>query len=174
MATARGGAARRLGLGFQNPDRQIFNPTVRQEILYGHATPDEERYRRVVDLLGLAAYESTPPLLLSEGEKKRLGVAILLMRPELAGLCLDEPTLGQDERHRRLIGRVVRRLAGRGYLCVVATHDLAWAAEWTDRVLLLQDGGLTSVDRPARPHRRRHPIGPFLSPDRACLAQSQS
>jgi energy-coupling factor transporter ATP-binding protein EcfA2 len=167
-------AGRRLGLGFQNPDCQIFNPTVRQEILYGHATPDEEHYRRVVDLLGLAPYESTPPLLLSEGEKKRLGLAILLMRTELAGLCLDEPTLGQDEGHRRLIGRVLRRLAGRGRLCVVATHDLAWAGEWTDRVLLLQDGRSTSVDRPARPDPPRRSIGAFPIPDEACLAQSQS
>jgi len=141
---ASGAGAPRLGMSFQNPDRQIFNPTVRDEILYGHAEPDEDLYRDVVDMLGLAAYEGTPPLLLSEGEKKRLGLAILLLRPGLCGLCLDEPTLGQDQHGRRLLGRVVRKLAAAGYLCLIATHDLEWAAQWCDRVLLLQNGGIAS------------------------------
>ena len=137
------GGVPRIGLCFQNPDRQIFNPTVRQEIRFGNATVDERLYRSVVELLGLGPYENTPPLLLSEGEKKRLALAILLMRPALRGLCLDEPTLGQDDHHRRGIGRVVRQLAAAGFLCVVATHDLEWAAEWCDASVVLHEGRIT-------------------------------
>lgn len=134
------GGRLRLGLCFQNPDQQIFNPTVRQEILFGTAAVDARLYRAAVELLDLGAYEDTPPLLLSEGEKKRLALAILLVRPGLYGFCLDEPTLGQDDCHRRRIGRVVRHLAASGYLCVVATHDLQWVGEWCDEVVLLHEG----------------------------------
>jgi energy-coupling factor transport system ATP-binding protein len=139
------GAAPRLGLAFQNPDRQIFNATVRQEILFGLERPDERLYRRVVGLLGLAPYEDRAPLLLSEGEKKRLALATVLVRPELSGVCLDEPTLGQDERHRLLLGETLQRLAEAGYLCLVATHDLEWAARWCGRLLLLEGGRLLAA-----------------------------
>jgi len=169
----------RLGLCFQNPDRQIFNPTVRQEILFGCPNPDHAFYDRVVTLLGLAAYQDTPPLLLSEGEKKRLALAILLMRPGLSGVCLDEPTLGQDERHRRLLGGVVRRLASAGYLCVIATHDLQWAAEWADDVLLLRGGRVVGTPSSESVIQRPElwPQAGLLLPEAAvssCPAQSLS
>jgi energy-coupling factor transporter ATP-binding protein EcfA2 len=137
----------RLGLCFQNADQQIFNPTVRQEILFGNDLVDAQLYRSVIEMLGLGPYERTPPLLLSEGEKKRLALAILLLRPGLAGVCLDEPTLGQDDHHRRRIGRVVRQLAAAGYLCVVATHDREWAAQWCDALVLLQAGRVVTHQR---------------------------
>jgi energy-coupling factor transport system ATP-binding protein len=138
--SANDGNPPRVGMCFQNPDQQIFNPTVRQEILYANSAVDECLYRSVIGLLGLRPYEQTAPLLLSEGEKKRLGLAILLTRPGLRGLCIDEPTLGQDERHRQMMGRVVRHLASAGYLCVVATHDVEWAAEWCDEFMMLHEG----------------------------------
>ena len=138
----------RLGLCFQNPDCQLFNASVRAEILFGAAATDAARYDGVVRLLGLAGYQDAPPLLLSEGEKKRLGLAIMLLRPGLCGVCLDEPTLGQDAHGRRLLGRIVRQLAAAGYLCVAATHDLEWAMEWTDRVVVLADGHVAASGPP--------------------------
>lgn len=137
-----------LGMCFQNADRQIFNASVRQEILFGLRQHNEDWYRCVLELLGLTAYEHTPPLLLSEGEKKRLALAIVLLRPGLCGVCLDEPTLGQDPAQRRLLGRIMRRLAAAGYLCVVATHDVEWAVEWFDRILVLQKGQLAAAAKP--------------------------
>jgi energy-coupling factor transport system ATP-binding protein len=145
--SAAGTAAPRLGLCFQNPDRQIFNPTVRDEILYGTCEVDSGLYRGVLDLLGLAVYEETPPLLLSEGEKRRLGMAILLVRRGLHGLCVDEPTLGQDEDNRRRLGLIVRALARAGYLIVAATHDIEWAAAWCDEVVVLRDGRVAATER---------------------------
>ena len=136
-----------LGMCFQNPDRQFFNPTVRQELCFGRATVDAAHYRAVLGLLGLAAYENVPPLLLSEGEKKRLGLGVMLLSPGLAGVCLDEPTLGQDARHRAHLGTVVRRLAAAGLLCVVASHDLPWLGDWVDRLVVL-DGGRVVADAP--------------------------
>ncbi len=130
----------RLGLAFQNPDLQIFNATVREEIVYGIPTVDEERYRRVVEALGLASLEARPPLLLSEGQKKRLGIATILVRDGLDGILLDEPTLGQDPVQRRRIGRLVRALADAGALVIAATHDEAWARAWADREIVLERG----------------------------------
>jgi energy-coupling factor transport system ATP-binding protein len=145
----------RLGLAFQNPDRQIFNATVRQEVLFGLPDYDVRLYRGVLALLGLGPYEETPPLLLSEGEKKRLALATVLMRPGLSGICLDEPTLGQDEGHRRLLGLVLHRLASAGYLCLVATHDLGWALQWADRLLMLREGRLAACGEPRAVFERR-------------------
>jgi energy-coupling factor transporter ATP-binding protein EcfA2 len=163
----------RLGMCFQNPDRQLFNPTVRDELRYGRPTCDEQEYRRVLELLGLSRYEHTAPLLLSEGEKKRLGLGILLLTPGLSGVCLDEPTLGQDTQHRRLLGSIMRRLADAGYLCLVATHDLAWAVEWSDQTYVLRDGRLVSGDAtaiagPARPHRAEAEYRTGARKDDAC------
>jgi energy-coupling factor transporter ATP-binding protein EcfA2 len=141
------GGVPRIGLCFQNSDQQIFNPTVRAEILFGNPEADEGFFRCVIELLGLAPYEHTPPLLLSEGEKKRLSLAILLTRPGLRGVCLDEPTLGQDDLYQHRIGRVLRRLAAAGYLCVVATHDVAWAAKWCDEFVLLHAGQIAGHQR---------------------------
>jgi energy-coupling factor transport system ATP-binding protein len=142
-----GTGAPRLGLCFQNPEQQIFNATVRNEILYGTSDVNRGFYRSVLDLLGLSVYEDTPPLLLSEGEKRRLGMAILLVRRGLHGLCVDEPTLGQDEDNRRRLGLIVRALARAGYLIVAATHDVEWAAEWCDDVVVLRNGRIAAAER---------------------------
>ena len=145
LTAVRDGAAPppRLGVCFQNPDCQLFNPSVGAELRFGR-TPDEARVASVLALLGLAAHEETPPLLLSEGEKKRLGVAIMLLQPGLSGLCLDEPTLGQDASGRRLLGRLARHLAAHGWLCAAATHDVEWAAAWADRFVLIERGALVA------------------------------
>jgi len=164
----------RLGLCFQNPDRQIFNPTVRDEILYGACQVERGFYRNVLDLLGLSPYEDTPPLLLSEGEKRRLGMAILLVRRGLHGLCVDEPTLGQDEGNRRRLGLIFRALAAAGYLIVAATHDIEWAAEWCDDVLLLADGRVARAETPSlEPAAAEAASTPISSPSasRACQAE---
>jgi len=131
-----------LGLMFQNPDWQIFNPTVGLEIQYRLAQPNAATYDWALHALGLAPYEHIPPLLLSEGEKKRLALAILLMRQPRHGLLLDEPTLGQDDGHRAIMGGVARALAQAGYIVVVATHDLDWVARYVDRLILLGARGV--------------------------------
>jgi energy-coupling factor transport system ATP-binding protein len=136
-ATERDGV---VGLCFQNADHQIFNASVRDELRYGGDAIDEDHYRAVLALTGLSHCETRQPLLLSEGEKKRLAIGLLLMRRGLHGLCLDEPTLGQDAVHREVLGRTVRRLVEAGYLCVVATHDETWARRWCDRSIHLERG----------------------------------
>lgn len=136
---SRSGRFPQFGLVFQNPDLQLFNASVREEILYRLPQPDMNRYCQLLAALGLEPYEETPPLLLSEGEKKRLALATVLMRQPAHGLLLDEPTLGQDAVHKTILLRLLRHIANSGQLVLITTHDLALAAQ-CDRLVLLGDG----------------------------------
>ena len=138
-----------LGLVYQNPDLQLFNPTVREEILYRLDEPDETFYDWLMDALGLDGYQEASPLLLSEGEKKRLCLALVLMHKPRHGVLLDEPTLGQDDGHRVLLGRTVCGMAEAGRLALVATHDLAWALNYATRMIVLHQGRMIADGEPA-------------------------
>ncbi|NLG49630.1 MAG: ATP-binding cassette domain-containing protein [Chloroflexi bacterium] len=137
---AEGGARPGFGLVFQNPDWQLFNPTVREELRYHVAQPDEALYAWLLEALSLTEYEQIPPLLLSEGEKKRLALGMLLLQEPRHGVLLDEPTLGQDDAHRAILGRVARGLAQAGKVVIAASHDLLWVAHYADRLILLAPG----------------------------------
>jgi len=132
-----------LGLVFQNADLQLFNASVREEILFRVPDPDMELYARLLAALGLTRYEEVPPLLLSEGEKKRVALATVLMRRPRHGILLDEPSLGQDTAHKAMLIRLARALAGAGQLVILTTHDLPLAAQ-ADRLALLGPGGLVA------------------------------
>jgi energy-coupling factor transport system ATP-binding protein len=147
VAVSDGGALD-LGLVYQNPDLQLFNPTVREEVLYRVASPNEELYRWLMTRLGLERYQDSSPLLLSEGEKKRLCLAMVLMHQPRHGVLLDEPTLGQDDHHRVLLGLTAKALADAGRLVVVATHDLAWAAHFATQMIVLHEGHIIARGAP--------------------------
>jgi energy-coupling factor transporter ATP-binding protein EcfA2 len=137
-----------LGMVFQNADLQLFNASVRDEILYRVPEPDMDLYAWLLEALGLAHYEDVPPLLLSEGEKKRVALATVLMRRPRHGLLLDEPSLGQDTAHKAELIRVARALARAGQLVVLTTHDLTLAAQ-ADRLALLGPEGFVAHGTPA-------------------------
>jgi energy-coupling factor transporter ATP-binding protein EcfA2 len=136
-----------LAMVFQNPDLQLFNATVGEEILYKVVDPDMAWYHGLLDLLGLDGYQDTPPLLLSEGEKKRVALAIALMRKPAHGVLLDEPALGQDATHKARLVHVARALARAGRLVVMTTHDLSLAAQ-ADRLLLMDESGFVADGPP--------------------------
>jgi len=152
---ARDGQTVQFGLMFQNPDWQLFNPTVREEIRYRISNPNERLYGWVLQALSLGAYEQTQPLLLSEGQKKRLALATLLLRQPRDGILLDEPTLGQGDEHRAILGQVARGLANAGSIVVAATHDLLWAVCYADRIILLAPGHI-AADGPTQAVLRDH------------------
>jgi energy-coupling factor transport system ATP-binding protein len=137
-----------LGLVFQNAELQLFNASVRAEILYRVPDPDMALYAQLLGALGLARYEHTPPLLLSEGEKKRVALATVLMRRPRHGVLLDEPSLGQDRAHKAMLVRMARGLAGAGQLVIMTTHDLTLAAH-ADRLVLLGAEGPVADGPPA-------------------------
>jgi len=137
-----------LGLVFQNADMQLFNASVRDEILYRVSDPNMDLYRHLLGVLGLARYEDTPPLLLSEGEKKRVALATVLMRQPCHGVLLDEPSLGQDTAHKKMLLRVAHALNRAGQMVIMTTHDLTLAAG-ADRIVLLGDTGIVADGSPS-------------------------
>jgi energy-coupling factor transport system ATP-binding protein len=145
IVTATGDQLPDFGMVFQNPDLQLFNASVQEEILYRVPNPDLTYYKWLLASLGLEPYENTPPLLLSEGEKKRLALALALMRQPAHGLLLDEPSLGQDSAHKAILMRILRTLANTGQLVIMTTHDLTLASH-ADRLVLLGAGGEIVTD----------------------------
>jgi energy-coupling factor transport system ATP-binding protein len=132
---------------FQNPDLQLFNANVHDEILYRLPNPDLAYYDWLVEILDLTRYQHVPPLLLSEGEKRRVALAIALMRKSRHGLLLDEPSLGQDAQHKEVLWRTARAVADAGYLVIIATHDLELAAK-ADQLVLLTSQGVLEQGQP--------------------------
>ncbi|WP_295428254.1 ABC transporter ATP-binding protein [uncultured Thiodictyon sp.] len=140
---------RRVGLVFQNPDVQLFNPTVFDELAFGPLQLGwtREEILRCVDAMlaefSLADLKHRSPHRLSGGEKKRVALAcVLITRPEV--LLLDEPTAALDPRSQ---GEVVRCLAGcrgSGRTVVTATHNLDIVAEIADYCFVLQAGRLVA------------------------------
>jgi cobalt/nickel transport system ATP-binding protein len=137
-----------LGLVFQNADLQLFNATVRDEVLFRVPEPDMALYEWLLAALGLARYEEVPPLLLSEGEKKRVALATVLVRQPRHGVLLDEPSLGQDAAHKATLIRLARALADAGQLVILTTHDLPLAAQ-ADRLALMSPDGFVREGPPA-------------------------
>ncbi|MCC2669546.1 MAG: cobalt transporter, ATPase subunit [Armatimonadetes bacterium] len=139
-----------MGLLFQNPDDQLFMPTVFEDVAFGPRNqgfpPDEVRRRveRALAVAGMAGAEHRPPHHLSLGQKKRVALAtVLAMDCEV--LVLDEPTSGLDPRGRRELARF---LAGLEQTRIVATHDLEFAVELCDRVAVLCEGRIAAEGAP--------------------------
>jgi cobalt/nickel transport system ATP-binding protein len=140
---------RRVGLVFQDPDDQLFLPTVRQDVAFGPANLGlppaevERRVSRALDQVGMGAFADRPPHHLSFGQRKRVAAAtVLAMEPEV--LVLDEPSSNLDPRARREFGAI---LAGLEQTLLLVTHDLPYAVELCDRAVVI-DAGRVVADGP--------------------------
>lgn len=142
---------RQIGLLFQDPDDQLFCATVGEDVAFGPrqlGLRGEELRARVSESLarvGLAGFEPRLPHRLSGGEKKRVGLAGLLAYDPRV-LVFDEPTSGLDPRSRRQLISILQSLSATRLL---ATHDLALAAETCSRTIVL-DAGRVVADGPTR------------------------
>jgi energy-coupling factor transport system ATP-binding protein len=142
--------ARRVGFAWQNPNDQLFQTSVREEVLIGPRilkAYDPPWCERLFERFGLGPLLERSPFRLSEGEKKRVAFATALAaRPEL--VILDEPTAGQDEPFRRELGRLIRELREEGKTVLLVTHDLEFAAEQASRWLILANGRIIADGSP--------------------------
>jgi cobalt/nickel transport system ATP-binding protein len=133
---------RRVGVVFQDPDDQLFMPTVRDDVAFGPANlglRGAALERRVLDALqqvGMAEYVDRPPHHLSFGQRRRVAVAtVLAMEPEI--LVLDEPSSNLDPASRRELAEILTRL---DVTVLMVTHDLPYALELCPRSVVLSDG----------------------------------
>ena len=140
---------RRVGLLFQDPDDQLFCPTVYEDVAFGpqqFGMPEEEVRQIVEDSLArvdLRGFEKRSPHHLSGGEKRRVCLAgVLACRPDV--LVLDEPTSDLDPRGKRELKAVLKTIQATK---VIATHDLELVVELCSRTIVL-DGGRVVADGP--------------------------
>jgi len=133
---------RKIGFLFQNPDHQLFCPTVAEDIAFGPLnlgkTHKEAReiVSRISKLLGLEKYVDRTSYKLSWGEKRLVCMAtVLAMEPEI--LLLDEPTAGLDERSTH---KVLDYLKNNGHPFIIASHDINFLKTLTDKIYLLNSG----------------------------------
>jgi cobalt/nickel transport system ATP-binding protein len=139
----------RVGLVFQDPDDQLFMPTVTEDVAFGPLNQDldpsavHERVAEALDAVRMRHVAERAPYQLSMGERRRVAIAtVLAMHPAL--LVLDEPSANLDPRARRELLDVLARIER---TMLVTTHDLPLAAELCERAVILADGRVVGDGR---------------------------
>lgn len=137
---------KKVGLVFQDPEDQLFSPTVFDDVAFGPINMgycEPEVRRRVAEALqwvGMSGYEHRSPHHLSVGEKKRIAIAtVLSLSPEL--LVLDEPTSNLDPRSKWGLIRLLKQLP---ITKIVATHDLDLVKALCQRIVILDEGKIVA------------------------------
>ena len=143
----------KVGIVFQNPDDQIFAPTVEEDVAFGPLNlklPMEEVQKRVTESLarvGMSGFEKKAPHHLSGGQKKRVAIAgILAMKPEV--MVLDEPTAGLDPQGVRGLSKLLKELNEEGITIIISTHEVDLVPNYAKRVFVLVDGLLIAEGTP--------------------------
>lgn len=147
------GFRRKVALVFQNPDVQIFNPTVFEEVAFGPLQLQwtrEEVLRRVsetMDFMGITQLKDRPPHRLSGGEKKRVALAsVLVLDPEV--LLLDEPTSALDPKSQSQLIDLIQSWKSTSKTVVTATHQLDIVEDIADMVYVMQEGAIVGAGMP--------------------------
>lgn len=147
------GFRRRVGLVFQNPDVQLFCPSVFDELAFGplqlQLSKQEvrERVHSMLETLGIAHLKDRPPHQLSGGEKKRVAIgSVLVLDPEV--ILLDEPTSALDPMSQTQIIDLLMTWGGSRKTIVTATHDLHVLEDIADECLIFERGRVIASGTP--------------------------
>ncbi|MFZ5643156.1 MAG: ATP-binding cassette domain-containing protein [Bacillota bacterium] len=135
----------RVGIVFQDPDDQVFSSTVWDDVAFGPKNMGlereeiESRVRYALEAVGMLGHSTKAPYHLSYGQKKRVAIAgVLAMMPEI--VVLDEPMAFLDPRGKDTLQGILNWMHDRGQTIIIATHDVDFAVEWADRVVIIKDG----------------------------------
>jgi cobalt/nickel transport system ATP-binding protein len=137
---------RSVGMVFQDPDDQLFMPTVYDDVAFGPlnlSLPSEEvdaRVNNALSTVGALHLKSRPPYRLSAGEKRSVSIAtVLAMSPDI--LVMDEPTSNLDPRARRQLIELLKTFK---HTKIIATHDLDMVMDLCERTIVIHEGELTA------------------------------
>jgi cobalt/nickel transport system ATP-binding protein len=140
---------RRVGIVFQDPDDQLFMPTVAEDVAFGPSNLGlrgaelETRVKAALAAVGMQEHAERPPHHLSFGQRRRVAVAtVLAMEPEV--LVLDEPSSNLDPASRRELADILLAL---DVTILMVTHDLPYALQLCPRALVM-NGGVIAADGP--------------------------
>ena len=146
---------RRVALVFQNPDVQLFNPTVFDEVAFGPLqlqwSKDDllRRIHETMEFMGIAHLKDRPPHRLSGGEKKRVALAsVLVLDPEV--LLLDEPTSALDPKSQSQLIDLIQSWKSTSKTVITATHQLDIVEDIADIVHVMQEGEIVASGEPSR------------------------
>jgi cobalt/nickel transport system ATP-binding protein len=136
----------RVGLAFQDPDDQLFCPTLLEDVTFGPLNmglSKEKAIEKAIEALktvGLETLKDKPPYRLSVGEKKKASIAtVLAMEPEI--LALDEPTSNLDPKSRKELISLINELCfKRNLTLIIATHDIPFACKVAEKAYVLNKG----------------------------------
>ncbi|RDY88160.1 ABC transporter ATP-binding protein [Bacillus amyloliquefaciens] len=129
---------RLMGYVFQNPEHQFVTDSVIDELLFGFEDGNtaKEKALQLLTRFGLRRHASQHPFSLSQGQKRRLSVATMLMH-NVKILLLDEPTFGQDAKTARECMQMLREIQKEGTAVLMVTHDMELVSDYADTILVL-------------------------------------
>lgn len=143
----------KVGIVFQNPDDQLFAPTVMEDVAFGPMNMSlskeevDARVKEALEKVGMSGFEKKPPHHLSGGQKKRVAIAgILAMRPKI--MVLDEPTSGLDPKGASHILQLLYQLNKEGMTIVISTHDVDLVPLYASTVYILSKGKIIKEGSP--------------------------
>ncbi len=146
---------RHVGFVFQNPESQLFCPTVWDDVAFGPISMGlpmdkvEKRVKEALEAVGLLEYAGKHPHHLSFGEKRRAALAtVLSMNPEV--YLFDEPTANLDPKNASFITEIIAQLSNEGKAVLVATHDVDVLPQVASRVIVMSRGRVVSEGEPEK------------------------
>lgn len=135
----------KVGIVFQDPNDQLFAPTVKEDIAFGPMNLGlsydevEKRVEDTLKMVGMENYEDKTPHHLSGGQQKRIAIAgIIAMKPEL--MILDEPTAGLDPDGVEKVLNILNQLNKEGMTLIISSHDIDMISKYADKIFVLYNG----------------------------------
>lgn len=135
----------KVGIVFQDPNDQLFAPTVKEDIAFGPMNLGlsydevEKRVEDALKMVGMENYEDKTPHHLSGGQQKRIAIAgIIAMKPEL--MILDEPTAGLDPDGVEKVLNILNQLNEEGMTLIISSHDIDMISKYADKIFVLYNG----------------------------------
>ncbi len=135
----------KVGIVFQDPNDQLFAPTVKEDVAFGPMNLGleyeevERRIKESLEMVGMAGFEEKTPHHLSGGQQKRVAIAgIIAMRPDI--MILDEPTAGLDPEGVDKVLNILNNLNKEGMSIVISSHDIEMVNHFADKIFVLYDG----------------------------------
>ena len=135
----------KVGIVFQDPNDQLFAPTVKEDVAFGPMNLGleyeevEKRIKESLEMVGMSGFEDKTPHHLSGGQQKKVAIAgIVAMRPDI--MILDEPTAGLDPEGVDKVLDILDNLNKEGMSIVISSHDIEMVNQFADKIFVLYDG----------------------------------
>ena len=135
----------KVGIVFQDPNDQLFAPTVKEDVAFGPMNLGlehdevERRIEESLKMVGMEGFEEKTPHHLSGGQQKRVAIAgIIAMRPEI--MILDEPTAGLDPEGVDKVLNILNDLNREGISIIISSHDIEMVSQFAEKIFILYNG----------------------------------